>query len=51
MTTARSVDDERAAGADTVARVGASPRTGADVGASDSTDAGVNDAMFDLGGD
>ncbi len=51
MTTARSVDDGRAAGADTVARVGASPRTGAEVGASDSTDAGVNDAMFDLGGD
>ncbi|SFO01648.1 hypothetical protein [Sphingomonas sp. OK281] len=52
MTTARSVEDGRAAGADGVALAGA-PQTGAttDAGARDSTDAGVNDVMFDLGGD
>ena len=51
MTTARSVEDGRAAGANSVALAEAPPRTPAHTGASDSTDAGVNDVMFDLGGD
>jgi hypothetical protein len=51
MTTARSVEDGRAAGADGVAIAEARPQGAAHTGASDSTDAGVNDVMFDLGGD
>ncbi|BCA63163.1 hypothetical protein HMP09_2397 [Sphingomonas sp. HMP9] len=51
MTTARSVDDGRASGAETVALAAAAARTRADAGMRDSTDAGVNDVMFDLGGD
>ncbi|WP_132897298.1 MULTISPECIES: hypothetical protein [Sphingomonas] len=49
MTTARSVEHGRAAGADILAFAGPSDRTMADAGGS--TDAGVNDIMFDLGGD
>ena len=61
MTTARSVEGSvedgveggRTAGADRMALAGALPRTGTDAnaGAGDSIDAGVNDVMFDLGGD
>ncbi len=51
MTTARSVEDGRAAGADGVAIAEARPQGAAHTGASDSTDAGVNDVMFDVGGD
>jgi len=51
MTTARSVEDGRVAGADGVAITEAPPRAAAHTGASDSTGAGVNDVMFDLGGD
>ena len=61
MTTARSVEgsvedgveDGGTAGADRMALAGALPRTGTDAnaGAGDSIDAGVNDVMFDLGGD
>lgn len=51
MTTARSVEDGRGAGADILPHAGAAPRTPADAGTRDSIDAGVNDVMFDLGGD
>ena len=61
MTTARSVEgsvedgveDGGTAGADRMALAGVLPRTGTDAnaGAGDSIDAGVNDVMFDLGGD
>ncbi|PTW44662.1 hypothetical protein C8J25_10991 [Sphingomonas faeni] len=51
MTTARSVEDGRAVGADSVALARDASRATADAGARDSTDAGVNDVMFDLGGD
>ena len=56
MTTARSVDGGRAAGADTLAFAGAPNTIDADLAAHESadigsTDAGVNDVMFDLGGD
>ncbi len=51
MTTARSVQDGRATGADSVALARDASRATADAGARDSTDAGVNDVMFDLGGD
>ncbi len=51
MTTARSVDDGRAAGADTTAQAQSATRTIADAGPRESADAGVNDVMFDLGGD
>ena len=51
MTTARSVDDGRAAGADSGALAGAASRTMSRPNAHDATDAGVNDVMFDLGGD
>jgi len=47
--TTRSVEDGRAAGAEGVAIAEAPPRAAAHT--SDSTDAGVNDVMFDLGGD
>ncbi len=51
MTTARSVEDGRAVGADSVALARDASRATADAGARDSADAGVNDVMFDLGGD
>ncbi len=51
MTTARSVDDGRAAGAHIAAQARAATRTIADAGPRESADAGVNDVMFDLGGD
>ncbi|RZM30950.1 MAG: hypothetical protein EOP67_35570 [Sphingomonas sp.] len=51
MTTARSVQDGRAMGADSVALARDASRATADASAHDSTDAGVNDVMFDLGGD
>jgi hypothetical protein len=51
MTTARSVQDGRAMGADSVALARDASRATADASARDSTDAGVNDVMFDLGGD
>ena len=53
MTTARSVEDGRATGADSVALAEAQPRTGtpSGAGARDAADAGINDVMFDLGGD
>ena len=54
MTTARSVEDGRATGADSVALAeAAQPRseTPPGAGARDAADAGINDVMFDLGGD
>ncbi|MES3100658.1 PAS domain-containing protein [Sphingomonas faeni] len=51
MTTARSVADGREAGADILARGETATQTTADADARASTDAGVNDVMFDLGGD
>lgn len=51
MTTARSVEGGGVADARSAALAGAPLQTAADTGARDSTDAGVNDAMFDLGGD
>ena len=51
MTTARSVEDGRGAGADILPLESTATRTMADAATRDSTDAGVNDVMFDLGGD
>ena len=51
MTTARSVDEGRAAGADSGALAGTAAPATADFGGRGATDAGVNDVMFDLGGD
>jgi hypothetical protein len=50
MTTARGVEGGRTAGVASVALVGATAGT-VDGDARDSADAGVNDVMFDLGGD
>jgi hypothetical protein len=50
MTTARGIEGGRTAGVASVALVGATAGT-VDGDARDSADAGVNDVMFDLGGD
>jgi hypothetical protein len=51
MTTARSVDDGRTAGVDTLAAAGAASPVEPEFDTREMADAGVNDVMFDLGGD